>query len=145
MCLYATKSSFGQVLDSKTLWEMMTVNAAKVAGFDHVLGSLEEKKLADISVFSGRRLDDPYAAAVYGQVQNVELVMRGGKILVAGGALEKMTDSRCEDVMFGAARKIVCVEEELGTSFSALETALGGVYPAILTGIPRDEPSCEPR
>ncbi|KAH7123262.1 metal dependent amidohydrolase [Dactylonectria estremocensis] len=141
---YATKSSFGQVLGTKTLWEMMTINAAKVAGFDHVLGSLEEGKLADIAVFSGKSLDDPYAAAVYGQGANLELVMRGGKILVAGSGLKKMANSHCEDVMFGAMRKIICVEEELGTSFSSFETARGGVYPAILPSIPRDEPSCEP-
>lgn len=140
----ATKLSFGRVLDSKTLWEMMTINAAKVAGFEHELGSLEVGKLADIVVFSGKKLNDPYAAAVYGLEENIQLVMRGGKILVGGSGLEGLMNKHCEYVMFSAVHKIVCVGDELGMSFSSFEATLGGVYPAVLPGIPHDEPSCEP-
>ncbi|KAF7547580.1 hypothetical protein G7Z17_g7625 [Cylindrodendrum hubeiense] len=140
----ATKLSYDHVLESKTLWEMMTINAAKVAGFDHALGSLEVGKLADIVVFSGKRLEDPYATAVYGREENIQLVMRGGKMLVGGSSLQMLTSRHCEHVTFGPVHKIVCVEDELGMSFSSFEAALGGVYPAVLPGVPHNEPSCEP-
>lgn len=139
-----TKTSYGFDLSSQTLWEMMTINAAKVAGFEHQLGSLEVGKLADIVVFSGSPEKDAYARAVYAPAEDIELVMRGGKILVAGQGLQKLATSECEEAMFGSVEKTICVASEVNSTFAEFEKALSGVYPAILPGVPAKEPTCIP-
>ncbi|KAI0024165.1 metal dependent amidohydrolase [Xylariomycetidae sp. FL0641] len=147
-----TEKSYNISLDPKTVWEMMTINAAEVAGFERELGSIETGKMADLVVFSaGGQTDtrsysqsDAFAQAAFGPAENIELVLRGGKILLASEAFEALTTGPCENLFFGETRKCACVEEELGSSFSALEAELQGVYSAVLPGIPPNEPSCEP-
>jgi hypothetical protein len=139
----ATQKSLGRDLESKSIWEMMTINAARAAGFEKALGSLEVGKLADIVVFSSGQ-GDAFSRAIYAPEENIELVIRGGKVLVAAEDLSDLVTGACERVMFGQAGKFICLMEELGTTFQEFEASLGGVYPAILPGIPPDEPSCEP-
>ncbi|ROT40421.1 metal dependent amidohydrolase [Sodiomyces alkalinus F11] len=158
VCGYlVTQESFGRTVAPRTLWEMMTVNAAKVAGFEDHVGSLEAGKLADIVVFGGRGAgadgyehehehehDDAYARVVFSAAEDLELVMRGGKILLAAEGLEAMAGGgACEPVSFGTVAKTVCVEDELGRSFAEFERSLGGVYPAILPAVPDREPTCK--
>ncbi|KAF2493195.1 metal dependent amidohydrolase [Lophium mytilinum] len=145
--LSVTKKSYERAIDSKTMWEMMTINAARAASFEEHIGSLVIGKLADIVIFStspSLSYYDPFARAIYAPEENVELVMRGGKVLVAGAGLEGLATGACESVAFGEVMKTICVEEELGASYVEFEKKLGGVYPAILSGVPPDEPSCEP-
>jgi hypothetical protein len=141
--LSVTQKSFGKRLDSKMIWEMMTINAARVAGFEKHLGSIEEGRLADIVVFGGGE-GDAYARAIYTPEENIQLVMRGGKLLLAGEGLEDLATDACEQVLFGQVLKTICVVDELGTTYEEFELSLGGVYPAILPGTPPNEPSCEP-
>ncbi|KAI0437757.1 metal dependent amidohydrolase [Xylaria telfairii] len=142
----AAKECFGTELSPKTLWEMATCNAAVVAGFEDQLGSLEVGKLADIAVFgeSSEGGDDLFAQAIFAPQENIELVLRGGKILLASSGLRDLTSKACEKVAFGSSDKIACVADELGSSFRELETELLGVYPAVLPGVPPDEPTCRP-
>lgn len=141
----ATQKSYHQKLEPKTIWEMMTINAAKVVNFEDHLGSLDAGKLADIVVFRGDSNEDPYARAIYAPGENVELVLRGGKILLADGALRNLVHPEaCETIHLHRAEKIVCVADELGSSFAEFEASLGDVYPAIFPGTPPGEPSCEP-
>lgn len=138
-----TKKSYEFDLNSQTIWEMMTINAAKVAGFENQLGSLEVGKLADIVVFSGGE-GDAYSRVVYAPSENLELVMRGGKVLVAGEGLEDLAIAGCEGAIFGTVEKTICVSDAVNTTFAEFEAKLGGVYPAILPGVPEMEPTCEP-
>ncbi|CRK17025.1 hypothetical protein BN1708_011909 [Verticillium longisporum] len=140
----ATKASYGHALDAKTLWEMMTINAAKVAGFDRHLGSFEVGKLADVAVFAGAPREDAFAQAVFSSGEDVELVMRGGKVLLAAEKIKRAATGACEPVVVGHSNKTLCVEEELGRSYAEFESNLGGVYPALLPGVPSGEPTCEP-
>ncbi|KAF2812662.1 metal dependent amidohydrolase [Mytilinidion resinicola] len=145
--LSVTKESYKRTIESKTMWEMMTINAAHAASFEDHIGSLAPSKLADIVIFStspSLSYHDPFARAIYAPEENIELVMRGGKILVAGTGLEDLATGACESVAFGDVTKTICVEEELGASYVEFEKKLGGVYPAILPCVPPDEPSCEP-
>ncbi|KAI1851003.1 hypothetical protein JX265_004535 [Neoarthrinium moseri] len=142
--LTATQKVFGYTLGSKTVWEMMTINAAKAAGFEEHLGSIEVGKLADIVVFRGRGTGDAFAQAAYAAEEDIELVLRGGKVLVAKPDLDALFTDACEAVQFGHVEKMICVAGELGSSFAHFEKSLGGVYSAILPGVPPDEPSCEP-
>ncbi|KAL2753548.1 hypothetical protein ACRALDRAFT_1051924 [Sodiomyces alcalophilus JCM 7366] len=149
VCGYmVTQESFGRTVSPKTLWEMMTINAAKVAGFEEQVGSLEAGKVADIIVFGGRGAggqehDDPFARVVFSAAEDLELVMRGGKVLLAGERLGALTGGACETVSFGDMARTICVEDELGRSFAELERSLDGVYPAILPAIPDGEPTCK--
>ncbi|KAI1186821.1 metal dependent amidohydrolase [Nemania serpens] len=155
------RESHGVEIAPKVLWEMATRNAAVVAGFEDVLGSLEAGKLADIVVFGeaasvsasrdeGRGVVDddendvvdPFAQAIFASQDKIELVLRGGKILLASSALRDLTSGTCETVAFGKSEKVACVADELGASFAAFEASLRGVYPAVLPDLPPDEPTC---
>ena len=138
-----TKESYGIQLGARALWEMMTINAARVAGFERELGSLEVGKVADIAVFS-RGSGDEYSRAVYARGADVELVMRGGQILLASGGLQPEETNECELLHVGHTRKLVCVATELGSSFGDFEASLQGVYPAFYPVEPPDEPTCKP-
>ncbi|KAF2799869.1 metal dependent amidohydrolase [Melanomma pulvis-pyrius CBS 109.77] len=138
------KRSYNVTLEPKTLWEMATINAAKVAGLEMHVGSIEVGKVADIVVIGRGKEKDPFAQAVYAATENIELVVRGGKVLVAGPGLEELAEGDCELVLFGNVRKTVCVRSEIGVSFRDLRNNLGGVYPAVLPGVPKDEPTCVP-
>ncbi|KAI8630010.1 metal dependent amidohydrolase [Xylariaceae sp. FL1651] len=144
--------SYGVNLQPKILWEMATINAAKVAGFEDHLGSLEVGKLADIAIFNNifqeRELSydevDPFSQAIFAPQENLELVLRGGKILLANAGITALTTGTCENITFGKSEKIVCIADELGSLFRDIETSLQGVYPVVLPGVPPDEPSCKP-
>ncbi|KAI1303446.1 metal dependent amidohydrolase [Xylaria venustula] len=150
----ATSEIYGVKLSAKLLWQMVTVNAAVVAGFEDQLGSLEVGKLADIVVFGGKSqgengehgdstaVDDPFEQAIFASQEKIELVLRGGKVLLASSALRDLALGTCEEVRFGSAEKVACVADELGISFNELETMLQGVYPAVLPRLPPYEPTC---
>ncbi|CAJ2502834.1 Uu.00g102280.m01.CDS01 [Anthostomella pinea] len=146
-----TEESYGMTLEPKTLWEMMTLNAAKVAGFEQDLGSIEVGKLADIVVFDGqaqgrsdmKHQSDAFAQAIFAPAENIELVLRGGKFMLASNGLKSLSTDTCETLAFGNVNKTACVADELGSSFKEFEASLQGVYPAILPAVPPDEPSCE--
>ncbi|KAI1749832.1 metal dependent amidohydrolase [Xylaria castorea] len=145
----AMRESYGVELPPKTLWEMATLNAATVAGFEGQLGSLEVGKLADIVVFGKWSRDggseaDPFGQAIFAPQEKIELVLRGGKTLVASSELRDLTSKTCEVIAFGKSDKIICIADELGSSFQELEASLQGVYPVVLPDIPPDEPTCEP-
>ncbi|KAI0206848.1 metal dependent amidohydrolase [Astrocystis sublimbata] len=144
----AAKELYDVELSSKVLWEMATLNGAVVAGFDDFLGSIEIGKLADIVVFgawsrNGEGAVDPFGQAVFAPPENIELVLRGGKLLLASSDIKDLASGACEVVASGVLEKTVCVADELGSSFKALEASLQGVYPALLPGMPPDEPTCK--
>ncbi|KAI1193091.1 metal dependent amidohydrolase [Nemania serpens] len=141
------REGYGVELAPKVLWEMATRNAAVVAGFEDRLGSLEAGKLADIVVFGeaspdGSNAVDPFAQAIFAPQDKIELVLRGGKILLASSALGDLASGTCEPVAFGKSDKVACVADELGSSFEEFAASLRGVYPAVLPDIPPDEPTC---
>jgi len=146
------KEVYNIELQPKVLWEMATINSAVAAGFEDHIGSLEIGKLADIVVFgrapgdSGPDTDviDPFAQAIFAPQEQIELVLRGGKVLLANSEMGDLASGACEMISFGEVNKIACVAEELGSSFKEFERALGGVYPAVLPPVPPYEPTCKP-
>ena len=142
----AMPASYGVRLDPKTIWEMMTINAARAAGFEAHIGSLAPGKLADVVVFGGQAAaNDPFATAAFGPGEHVELIMRGGRVVLAGVGLEDLAQgSTCETAVWNAGTKRVCVRDDLGTTYAEFVASLRGAYPAILPGVPPDEPSCAP-
>jgi cytosine/adenosine deaminase-related metal-dependent hydrolase len=136
-----TRQLFGRSLEPKAIWEMMTINAARAAGFEQHLGSLEAGKLADIVVFKGTS-GDPHSQAIFSPADNIELVLRGGHTLLADDRLRDFVSPSCEEVQFDRSLKRACIADELGSSFADFAASLTGIYPAILPRIPPLEPSC---
>ncbi|KAI0414400.1 metal dependent amidohydrolase [Xylaria grammica] len=150
----AADEIFGVKIPPKVLWEMATVNAAMVAGFEDQLGSLETGKVADIVVFEGKSekdgerdisIVDPFEQAIFASQEEIELILRGGKPLLVSPRIRDSASGTCELVGFGDSNKIVCIADELGSLFKELEASLRGVYPAVLPELPPDEPTCKPK
>jgi 5-methylthioadenosine/S-adenosylhomocysteine deaminase len=92
--------------------EMATINAARALGLDHLIGSLESGKRADIAVFDLRKpyvgvLHRPISAFVYaGKGSDARLVMVDGEIVYRDGAA-----TRCKD-----AAAVIREAEDIGRS-----------------------------
>jgi cytosine/adenosine deaminase-related metal-dependent hydrolase len=69
---------YGEDLPAKTLFEMVTVNAAKAFWMQDRLGTLDEGKLADILVLKGQK-DDPYENLASASMRDIELLTLAGK------------------------------------------------------------------
>jgi cytosine/adenosine deaminase-related metal-dependent hydrolase len=69
----------GQPLSSRRLVDMVTAEAARVAGLDDVLGTLAAGRAADLVVFERRRAD-PWDNVVDADPAWVEAVMIGGDL-----------------------------------------------------------------
>jgi cytosine/adenosine deaminase-related metal-dependent hydrolase len=71
---------YNEDLSAKTLFEMITRNAAKAFWMQDQTGVLEEGKLADILVLKGR-IDDPYENLASASMEDIELLILAGKPL----------------------------------------------------------------
>lgn len=93
-------TSEGHEITAKKLVDMMTRDAAKIAGLDDKLGSLAKGRPADLVVFE-RRLEDPWENVVQAEPGWVELVMIGGDLTYGRadwitGLGESVDDARLE-------------------------------------------------
>jgi cytosine/adenosine deaminase-related metal-dependent hydrolase len=71
---------YGEDLSARTLFEMVTINAARAFWMQDRIGALEEGKLADILVLKGR-IDDPYENLASASMEDIELLTLAGKPL----------------------------------------------------------------
>jgi cytosine/adenosine deaminase-related metal-dependent hydrolase len=69
---------YGEELPGRTIFEMVTCNAARAFRLGDSLGSLDEGKLADILVLKARK-DDPYENLVSASMSDVQLLTMDGK------------------------------------------------------------------
>jgi cytosine/adenosine deaminase-related metal-dependent hydrolase len=94
---YARKlyqNMYGEDLPAKTLFQMVTSNAARAFWLDKKLGTLEEGKFGDILVLRGT-MDDPFENFAAASMEDIELLILEGKpvygenrfIELFGGAL----------------------------------------------------------
>ena len=135
------------------LWRMATSNAAFAIGANYAIGLLKKGYLADIAIYDGTTNKD-YRAVIAGGVEDVALVLRGGRImygddaLVSDAALGGGTgcDSFAGDVC-GKPKK-VCVDTRLTAKpdLAALRAAGEVYYPLFFCKgtAPMNEPSCLP-
>ena len=72
-----TSAEHGDVFSSRELVEMVTTNPAKVLKWDHLVGSLEPGKLADLVVVDGRD-GDPFDQLIEARETSISLVVVGG-------------------------------------------------------------------
>jgi cytosine/adenosine deaminase-related metal-dependent hydrolase len=71
------RSLYGEDLPAKTIFQMVTANAAKAFWMQDRTGILEEGKLADILVIKARH-DDPFENLVQAAMEDIELITLAG-------------------------------------------------------------------
>jgi cytosine/adenosine deaminase-related metal-dependent hydrolase len=69
---------YGEELNAKTIFEMVTINAAKAFWKQDKTGSLEEGKAGDILVLKAKH-DDPYENLINAEMKDIELLILAGK------------------------------------------------------------------
>ncbi len=139
------KKYFGEFFSDEDLWRMVTVDAAHATATDDVIGVLAKGKVADVSIFDGTSHKD-FRAVIDAGASDVSMVMRGGKILYGDASLVSAvprTDA-CDALDVCGTPKSVCLASEIGKNLSALQAAVGTIYPAFFCGAPQNEPSCVP-
>lgn len=133
---------FGKAFDDRALWEMATKNGAAALKLDGQIGELAEGKVADIAVFSTEAGAD-YRAVIDSGVEDVRLVLRGGKPLYGDAAIVDALASGCSDLDVCTVKKKVCVDTP---SVSLAQIQSAAQYPLFFckTETPKDEPTCVP-
>jgi cysteine-rich repeat protein len=137
----------GGYFNDEDLWKMVTVTAASLSATDDVIGVLAPGKVADIAIFDGS-VNDSFHAVVAAEVNDVALVVRGGKVLYGDDALVASLSAAPTDcdvvTTCDAVTKRVCAFSEIGKHYAELVTAVGSDYPTFFCGEPTNEPSCVP-
>jgi 5-methylthioadenosine/S-adenosylhomocysteine deaminase len=107
----------GNVLTNERLFRMVTIDAAKVLGWDSLLGSLEVGKRADLAIVAGDP-SDPYASIVRLRPAGVFLVMVDGKALYGDASLVAAGPAvpGCETINVCNASKFICAAETSTTN-----------------------------
>ena len=77
---------FDKHFSDADLWRMVTGNAASAVGAEYAIGHLKPGYLADIAIFDGTTSKD-YRAVIDAGVEDVALVLRGGKAMYGDDAL----------------------------------------------------------
>ena len=137
------------------LWRMATENAAFAVGAQHALGLLKPGYLADLAVYDGKTSKD-YRAVIDAGVEDVALVLRGGRVMYGDDALVSSAalggGAGCEAILpdvCGQAKK-ACVDARIGgaspPNLGAIRTAGEAYYPLFFCkkDTPTNEPSCVP-
>ncbi len=146
-----SKTYLNDFFSDQQLWLMVTANAAAATAMDDKIGVLAAGKVGDVSIFNGKTNKD-FRAIIDAGAGDVVLVLRAGKVLYGddavvstipgSGACDPVTGDDATPVC-GVAKRI-CVQDDIGKSFSALKTSAGAIYGAYFCGTPDNEPSCKP-
>ena len=72
------KKMYGEVLDGRTIFEMVTINAARALRMEDEVGSIESGKAADFLLLQGDGAD-PFEALMAAQIEDIELLTWAGK------------------------------------------------------------------
>ncbi len=135
---------FAGYFSDRELWEMVTTNAALVAGVTARVGVLAPGRLADIAVFDGAENTD-YRAVVAAGTSDVALVLRGGSALYGESSLSAALDpgGACDALDVCGGGRFVCLGDT-GRSYAELASNAGSAYGAVFCSTPPNEPSCTP-
>ena len=134
----------GGYLTDQDLWEMVTVNAAKVTKMAVSIGVLSTGMTADISIFKGHG-KNAFRTVIEAQPDDVVLVMRGGTALYGDDALVSALALGCDQLDVCGTAKRLCLTTEISETLATLTTNVGsGAYPIFACGTPANEPTCVP-
>ena len=128
----------------RDLWRMVTVNGARAAAVDDVVGTLSVGMVADIAIFDGSENPD-YRAIIDAHPEDTTLVMRGGTVLYGDDALvSALAGGNCDAMDVCGTSKRLCAMDDIGQTLAQLESSAGNLYPLFYCDTPLNEPSCLP-
>jgi Amidohydrolase family len=105
---------------------MITINPARALAVDHLVGSLEPKHQADITVVRARGTD-PGASLLQNHVADVEMVWIGGELQYGSASVvQAVRPNVCELVVVQGATKRLCVQ------LTPLVDVLGKQFPYLV-------------
>jgi cysteine-rich repeat protein len=145
---YLNATYYSRTFTDEELWRMVTANAADLSDTQEKLGRLEPGKVADLAIFRLRTFAaSPHRAVITANAEDVVLTLRGGKPLYGDQALvATLGRDGCEALDVCGAQKVVCVADEIGQTFAALQTTNANAYPLFFCNqAPKDEPVCAPQ
>lgn len=151
------KTNLGGYFTDADLWHMVTDNAAAAVGAQNAFGKLQAGYIADIAIYSSATAKD-HRAVLEGSVEDVALVLRGGKPSYGDEALVSSkiwggdTRTSCESFAGGVCGKPkkVCIDIRVTSgappTLAELRAAGEAYYPLFFCKgeTPKDEPSCTP-
>ena len=115
---------YGEDLSPKTIFEMITVNAAKAFWMQDRIGTLEEGKLGDILVLKARK-DDPYENLAGASMKDIELLVLAGKPIYG--------ELRFLDILWDPLKKDSLKKNELPAGYTEITV---GKRPMFVVGDP---------
>jgi cytosine/adenosine deaminase-related metal-dependent hydrolase len=103
-------------LTARQALAMATIEGARCLGRDRELGSLEPGKLADVALWrldglGHAGIEDPVAALVLGPPAPLELLLVGGRTIVAHGELRTAAEDRLAAEAAAASRRLLRLAE----------------------------------
>ncbi|MFW5968821.1 MAG: amidohydrolase family protein, partial [Persicimonas sp.] len=103
------------------IFKMATENGAISMGVGDQLGRIEEGYIADITLFDASERSD-YRAVIGAELEDVELVMRGGDPLVGesplvDALLDESDADQCETIDLCETERTICAERDTGLSY----------------------------
>ncbi len=149
------RTYFDKHFSDADLWRMATSNAAFAIGAEHSIGLLKRGYLADIAVFDGTSSKD-YRAIIDAGVEDVVLVLRGGRAMYGDDALVSHAafgggtgcDAITPDVC--GKQKKACIDARIGGAnppdLATIRAAGEAYYPLLFCKdkTPTNEPTCVP-
>ncbi|HVR96477.1 MAG TPA: amidohydrolase family protein [Thermoanaerobaculia bacterium] len=134
---------------TRDLWHMVTGAPADAFRLPHRIGRLAAGLVADIAVYDGAAVADPYGAVLGADAGKVALVLRGGAPLYGDTSLLASlpgADTGCEPLPQSVCGtpKTVCLEKDTGLDYAQLAQANATFYGLVFCGPPPGEPTCVP-
>lgn len=137
------QSHFGGYFSDHKLWKMATVGSARALAFDDVTGVLTPGHAGDIAIYANAG-HEHYRSVIAAGVEDVALVLRGGKVLSGNDAVVTALETDCDALEVCSVAKRVCLTRDTGKTLAQLQSAVGAQYPLFFCATPDDEPSCFP-
>lgn len=129
-----SQTKFPGLLTSRRLFEMVTIDAARVLAVDNVLGSLEVGKRADLFLFSGDP-QNPYDALIQTRPSGVDLVMLEGRVVFGAPEVQAAAPDMpgCEALPICSTNKFLCAAET--STLNKLDQTYAAIVQQLTTGL----------
>jgi len=148
---YLNQNHYDHYFSDYQIWKMATENGAIALGVGDQLGLLAPGYIADIAIYDARETNY-YRAVISAGVDDVLLVMRGGKALIGEpNIMQALVPAEevdeCSGISMCGGTRLACfVSDTLYNerTYSWTDIINNGTYGPFFCGAPENEPSCVP-
>ncbi|WP_162687443.1 amidohydrolase family protein [Bradymonas sediminis] len=148
---YLNQNHYNHYFSDYQIWRMATANGAVALGVGDKVGTIAEGYIADLAVYNAAD-SDYYRAVINAGVEDVLLVMRGGKALIGEPNLihalvpaDEVDD--CSGISICDASRLSCFKSDTlynEETYNWTDIINSGTYGPFFCGEPENEPSCVP-